>query len=88
MAAEDAAPEAPGHGLSEQQLAACMRANAVWPYDAQRDGWVMAHNALRADMADLEAALSALDGQLAAGKKLNAWQARRGSAQHEPHAPA
>ena len=78
MAAEVAASQqAPSHGLSASQLAACMSANANWPWDAGRlDVWVSEHNALRADMDDLAAAIGALDNQLAAGKALTLWQVR------------
>ena len=55
-----------------------MRANASWPTgDTKKTVWVSEHNALRADMDDLAAAIGALDGQLAAGKALTAWQVRK-----------
>jgi hypothetical protein len=64
------------HGLSDAQLAACMAPNAAWPHAARDDGWVLAHDALRADMADLHAAVDALLAHAAAGRALTAWQAR------------
>ena len=63
-------------GLSDEQLAACMAANAAWPYAACEDGWQKAHDALRTDLADFEAALAALAAQEAAGKPLTPWQVR------------
>jgi len=53
-----------------------MRASAAWPQDANKIVWVSEHDALRADMDDLAAAIGALDSQLAAGKALTAWQVR------------
>lgn len=77
MAAEVAAPQAPSHGLSASQVAACMSANANWPSDAKaKNVWVSEHNAMRADMDDLAAAIGRLDAQLAAGKALTEWQVR------------
>ena len=67
---------APSHGLSASQVEACMRPNAKWPLDAKKNVWVSEHNALRADMDDLAAAIATLDNQLAAGKALTAWQVR------------
>lgn len=75
-------------GLSAEQLAACMPANGAWHYAAEQDGWCKAHEALRADMSDLSAALAALVAREAAGKQLTAWQARTrcssGSAGSQP----
>ena len=76
MAAEAPAPQAPSHGLSASEVAAVMSANASWPWKADKTVWVSEHNALRADMDDLAAAIGALDAQLAAGKPLTAWQVR------------
>jgi hypothetical protein len=64
------------HGLSAEQLAACMAPNASWAHAAHDDGWVRAHDALRADMQDLRAALDTLLAHAAAGKALTAWQVR------------
>jgi hypothetical protein len=44
--------------------------------DEKRLIWVSEHDALRADMNDLAAAMGVLDSQLAAGKALTAWQVR------------
>jgi hypothetical protein len=63
-------------GLTAEQLAACLAANASWPFAAHEDGWVKAHDALRLDMADFDAALAVLAAQEAAGQQLTAWQVR------------
>ena len=65
-----------GHGLSDKQLADCMAPNARWAHAASQDGWVLAHDALRADMGDLQSAVEALLAHAAAGKALTAWQVR------------
>ena len=44
--------------------------------DAKRLIWVSEHDAPRADMNDLAAAMGVLESQLAAGKALTAWQVR------------
>jgi len=58
--------------LSETEVAKAMAPSKAWPYAGSEDGWVKAHNALRADMKDLAAALKLLAG---AGS-YNAWQVR------------
>ena len=67
---------APESGLSAEQLAACMPAHDKWPWRAEQDGWMQAHNALRLDMSDFHAVLTVLTAQEAAGKPITAWQAR------------
>ncbi|GAB4815213.1 hypothetical protein N2152v2_002259 [Parachlorella kessleri] len=43
---------------------------ATWSYPKEQDGWFLAHNALRADLAALQAMLDNFDTQLKAGTKL------------------
>ena len=64
------------HGLSDKQLADCMAPNARWAHAARDDGWVLAHDALRRDMADLQAAVETLLKLSSAGSALTAWQVR------------
>jgi len=56
--------------LTAEQVAAALAPNSGWPYAGAEDGWVKAHDALRADMCDLSAALRLL----ANAGSYNAWQ--------------
>jgi hypothetical protein len=70
--AEPAAPApAPGHGLTPKQYEACMRVSEKWPQPAHRDGWVLAHNAIRLDMRDFANAIATCVSQ---GGNLTPWQ--------------
>ena len=65
---------APGHGLSNAQLAAVMAPHDKWKHAARDDGWVRSHDALRADMSDFASALATRQKQTS---PLTAWQVRR-----------
>jgi len=58
--------------MEADEVAKAMAPSKAWPYAGSEDGWVKAHDALRADMKDLAAALKLLAG---AGS-YNAWQVR------------
>lgn len=60
-----------GHGLTPEQLTAAMGVSDKWPFAADLDGWVQSHNAIRADLTDLKAALAALSG---GAVPRNAWR--------------
>ena len=62
--------------LTPEQVAKCMAPSSGWAFPAKDDGWVRAHDALRLDMADFEAALAVLKVQDAACTPLTAWQVR------------
>ena len=38
-------------GLTQEQVDAALAKNATWPYPGTDDGWWLAHDALRLDMA-------------------------------------
>lgn len=42
----------PAHGLTPEQVTACMAISERWSYPGERDGWVMAHNAVRLGMTE------------------------------------
>lgn len=43
----------------------------TWPYPAEKDGWVVAHNAIRGEMSNTRAALEAIKRR---GKPLKEWE--------------
>ncbi len=51
-----------------------MAVNAGWSYPGCEDGWVKAHNAIRADMGALSVALASCLDDLKKGKALQAWR--------------
>lgn len=59
------------HGLTPEQVAACMVPNKNWPRGPEQDGWVLSHNAIRLDLVDFTAAFQTLSGS---GGALTQWQ--------------
>lgn len=61
--------------ITESALAALLARNKDWPFSADEDGWVMAHNTIRKDMKDFEQALATVVQGMKQGAALEDWQA-------------
>lgn len=57
-----------------QETSTSVKAEKEWHYPPEKDGWVIAHDAIRLDMSDLRSALQALEHYAAKGQQLQAWQ--------------
>lgn len=53
-----------------------MDVSSKWPYHGHRDGWFRAHEAIRADMRDINEALNRTVIQLEGGEPLADWQTK------------
>jgi hypothetical protein len=62
------------------QVAPLIDCSSKWPYPLESDGWYRAHDALRADLAALDAMLDAFNRQLLAGTGISREQAAAATA--------
>lgn len=62
------------------QIAPLTDLTSTWPYPLESDGWYRAHDALRADLAALDAMLNAFQRQLLAGTLISHEQAAAATA--------
>lgn len=60
--------------ISPEELKEVMGVNPKWSYRAELDGWVKAHEAVRADLADLLSALTAWKNRIEKGQAAAQWE--------------